>query len=245
VRRIHAHFLPSLTTPKELAGGDVVVIDVLRATTVIVHALAAGARQVVPCRQVDQARRIASTFAREQVVLGGERGGLPIEGFDLGNSPSEYTAETVGGKTLVFTTSNGTLAMMSCPLARRVVIGAFVNLSAVAENLKTSANVHLLCAGTLGEVTREDVLLAGALVERWTDRPHSEMALNDQATIARDAWRSVTSASLNLPAELRNTQGGRNVVRLGLEPAIDDAARIDRFAIVPELDPVAMRIRGG
>jgi 2-phosphosulfolactate phosphatase len=160
---IQAHFLPQLTTPEALAGQTVVVIDVLRATTVITTALAAGARRVIPCLEVDEARQIAARLPKNEVLLGGERHGLPIEGFDLGNSPADYTAERVAGRTLVFTTTNGTQAMRQCHQARRVLIGAFVNLRAVVAALTESESVHLLCAGTNGAITREDVLLAGAI----------------------------------------------------------------------------------
>ncbi len=118
-RTLAVHFLPSLVTPEELSGGDVVMIDVLRASTTITHALAAGAKCIVPCREVDEARRLVQTLAGEPVLLGGERGGLPIDGFHLGNSPNEFTAAAVRGKTIAFTTTNGTLALMQCRTAAR------------------------------------------------------------------------------------------------------------------------------
>src|SRR5205823_10380648 len=139
----------------------VVVIDVLRATTTIVHALAAGAREVVPCLEVEDARRIAAELGKA-AILGGERRGLPIPGFDVGNSPAEYTRQRVGGKTVVFTTTNGTRAMQRCKFASRVLLGAFVNFSAVCRELAVVDHVALVCAGTDGHVTREDTLLAGA-----------------------------------------------------------------------------------
>lgn len=243
MRTLRAHFLPDLTTPDALAGGVVVVIDVLRASTVIVHALAAGAREVIPCLEIEDARRVAAGLL---AVLGGERGGLPIEGFDLGNSPEEYTPEKVAAKTVVFTTTNGTRAMQQCRQAKRVLIGAFVNARAVVEALRGEDHVHLLCAGTRGEITREDVLLAGLLAERISaslDEGAQPAEINDQLLLARECFR----ASVNLPAgtfdiddqlrrELRRTQGGCNLLAIGLDLDIDAAARIDRFSIVPELD---------
>src|ERR1041384_8191351 len=106
-RTINVHLLPILVEPHELAGKLVVVIDVLRATTMIIHALAAGAKAVIPFLEVAGARELAERLPG-QAVLGGERGGNRIAGFDLGNSPLEYTPAAVGGKTLVFTTTNGT-----------------------------------------------------------------------------------------------------------------------------------------
>src|SRR5262245_57387196 len=111
LRPLNVHLLPELTTPEALTGGVVVVIDVLRATTTITTALAAGARRVIPCLDVADARAAAANSPEGECVLGGERQGLRIEGFDLGNSPNEYTPASVGGKTLVFSTTNGTKAM--------------------------------------------------------------------------------------------------------------------------------------
>ena len=154
------HFLPVLVTPEELAAGDVVMIDVLRASTTITQALVSKATAVIPCREVEEARQTAGGLPPKTAVLGGERGGLPIPGFDIGNSPAEYTPATVQGKLVVFTTTNGTLALLQCRAAARVLIGSFVNLSAVIDKLNGDRPIHLLCAGTRGRITREDVLSA-------------------------------------------------------------------------------------
>src|SRR5262245_17681938 len=103
--QLDVYLLPDLAEPAALAAKTVVVIDVLRATTTIVHALAAGAREVVPCLEVEEARQVAARLGKV-AVLRGERGGVAIAGFDVGNSPAEYTRERVGGKTVVFTTTN-------------------------------------------------------------------------------------------------------------------------------------------
>jgi 2-phosphosulfolactate phosphatase len=250
---LKAHFLPALTTPDELAGTTVVVIDVLRATTVIPHALAAGAHEVIPCLEVADAMQAAAKLPQGRAVLGGERGGLKIEGFDLGNSPDEFTPKSVGGKTLVFTTTNGTRAMMHCRQARRVLLGSFVNGSAIVDALAAEDDVRLLCAGTRGEVTREDVLFAGfvaeALFRRIADRAPA-VEVNDQLLIARDCWQALLAAQVgndlgrSLASTLRATQGGRNLKKLGLEHDIDLAAKIDRFALAPQLDLHTWRIAG-
>lgn len=248
---LKAHFLPALTTPEELAGGAVVVIDVLRATTVITHALAAGAREVIPCLEVDDAIQVAGRLPKGHVVLGGERGGLPIQGFDLGNSPDEFTPDTVGGKTLVFTTTNGTRAMTACRQARRVLVGAFVNASAVVAALSGESDIHLLCAGTRGQITREDVLFAGFVADRIIqlsgDSSHAP-DINDQLLIARGCWQAFAGneedqgIAGSLAVALRSTQGGRNLKKIGLEHDIDVAARVDFFNVVPELDVIAWKI---
>lgn len=96
-------------------------------TTTIAYALAAGAVEILPCAEVEAAQKLAATLPPGRALLGGERLGLPIKGFDLGNSPSGYTRERVAGRTVVFTTTNGTRALERCRLAQRVLPGAFVN----------------------------------------------------------------------------------------------------------------------
>ena len=242
MNRVNTHFLPQLLEPKNLDGSTVVVIDILRASTTIISALAAGARTVHPCREVAEAVRIAAQLG-PSVVLGGERDGLPIEGFQLGNSPSEYTSEVVGGKNIVFTTTNGTLAMESCRAADRVLIGAFANQSAVVESLATQPQVDLVCAGTHGEVTREDVLFAGAVVARLS---RSEIVMNDASRLARDAWCYLESAPAELLTNaLQESQGGRNLVKIGHGDDIAHAAQVDTTNLLPELDVCNWQIYRG
>jgi 2-phosphosulfolactate phosphatase len=241
--QLDVFLLPALVEPAALAERAVVVIDILRATTTIIHALAAGATEVVPCLEIEDARA-AARRASGGVVLGGERGGLPITGFDLGNSPAEYTRERVAGKTVVFTTTNGTRAMLRAKLARRVLLGAFVNLSAVCRELLDARDVALVCAGTDGHVTREDTLFAGAVVDDLA-RSNQPRRLNDQAEIAADAWRTAVRMLTDRPLgmTLRDSRGGRNLVEIGQADDIDLAAQIDRFDIVPELDPASLVVR--
>ena len=108
---LKVHALPKLVDPQELQGGTVVVIDVLRASTTIVHALEAGATEVVPCVEVDDAFAMAGQFSADEYVLGGERDALPIEKFDVGNSPKDYLPHVVANKTLILTTTNSTRAL--------------------------------------------------------------------------------------------------------------------------------------
>jgi 2-phosphosulfolactate phosphatase len=241
-RPLDVYLLPALVEPSALAGKTVVVIDVLRATTTILHALVAGAVQVVPCQEISETQSLAAANP-QGTITGGERGGQRIPGFDLGNSPQEYTRERIVGKTLAFTTTNGTRAMLRCKLAQRVLIGAFVNFSAICRELAACDEIALLCAGTDGHVTREDTLFAGAVVDDLaSERPY---ALNDQAEIAADAWRACTRdlTANPLSRSLRASRGGRNLIEIGQENDIDLAAQMDRFDIVPELNLQTWQIR--
>jgi 2-phosphosulfolactate phosphatase len=241
MRQFHVHFVPALAPPEAFAGSIVVVVDVLRATTTVVHALAAGAREVAAAETVEEARALASRLPPGEALLAGERGGLRIEGFDLGNSPAEFTPARCEGKSIVLTTTNGTRAVRHARRARRVLLGAFVNFSAVCFELaEADGDVHVLCAGTDGAVALEDALFAGALAATLADR--GGFVLDDAARIAWDAFEghgSVLASAFELSA------GGRNLAAVGLASDLFCAARIDRFGLVPEASGDPMRITVG
>jgi 2-phosphosulfolactate phosphatase len=243
-KHVFAHFLPALTEQQFLAGDTVVVIDVLRASTTIAFALAAGAKEVIPCLQLPDARELKCKLGTD-ALLGGERDGVKIEGFDLGNSPREYLPEVVEGKTIVFTTTNGTKALQACVGAGRVLIGGFVNLSTVSAAISADERVHLLCAGTGDQITREDVLLAGALAEQIYVE-HVSARLNDQALLAIDAWQAATGGVRDpqlIARCLKASQGGRNLEAIGLAGDIRIAAAVDALQVLPQLDRARWSIR--
>jgi 2-phosphosulfolactate phosphatase len=239
-REVHVHLLPQLAAG-QLTGCVAVVIDVLRATTVIVHALAAGACCVRPCAEVEEARALADSLPAGKVILGGERGGSPLPGFDLGNSPREYTAASCRDRTVVLTTTNGTRALLHAAEAERVLVAGFINFSAVCEQLRPDRRpVHIVCAGTAGEVSLEDTLLAGALVEDLCDG--CEVQLNDGARLA---WDCFENHGCCLVGALEISRGGANLLRLGYDEDIQAAARVDQFALVPELRRDPLRVEVG
>ena len=241
--------LPSLIKPESLCGQTVVVVDVLRATTTITHALLNGCEQVLPQPSIEAARAAHTDFAGES-LMGGERGGKIVDGFHNGNSPIEYTPEVIKGKTLILATTNGTVAMERCRSANRILIGAMVNLGAVADALKDTPQVTVVCSGTDRFITSEDVIFGGALVERLVEmrsaagKPIGQ--LTDNATIALNHWRQTKHAVKNgreLVDHFRNAKGGINLVKIGHDPDIQFAAQIDSVPVVPELDIATWSIR--
>src|SRR5260370_26043447 len=138
-KEVRVHLVCDGVRPECLAGRLDVVIDVLRATTAIVHALAAGCTVVRPCAGVDEARQLAGEMRAGHVLLAGERDGRPVAGFDLGNSPKDYTATRCKNQTLVLTTTNGTRALVRCQSAARILVAAFVNYNAVCEQIRLDA----------------------------------------------------------------------------------------------------------
>jgi 2-phosphosulfolactate phosphatase len=236
-RSVHVHLSPLLVPPARLHGCVAVVIDVLRATTTIVHALAAGCGSVVPVAEVEEARRLAAGASGEY-LLAGERDGLPLPGFDCGNSPGEFTPARCGNKVLVLTTTNGTRALLHAALAERVLVGAFVNFSAVCEQLINEPRpIHIVCAGESGSVALEDTLLAGAFAGSLGDKGLSPG--NDGARLALDCF---AQHGRNLEQALISGSGGSRLRALGYDEDIRAAARVDTFALVPELRRDPLRI---
>ena len=239
-REVCVHLLPQMAVAGRLAGSLAVVIDVLRATTTIVHALAGGCIGVRPCAEVDEARKVADGLPAGKVLLGGERGGLPLPGFDLGNSPGEYTPRRCKGTTLVLTTSNGTRALIRAAEAERVLVAAFVNFSAVCEQIQRDPRpLHIVCAGAEGEPCIEDTLLAGALVDFLCEE--ADVRLNDSARLA---WDCFENHGRILAGALEVSAGGVHLRAIGYASDVVTAAEVDRFALVPELrrDPLELTV---
>ena len=248
-----------------LNEGTAVIIDILRASSTMITALQNGATRVIPCGTTEEAFRLRDRSPQDSILLGGERGGVKIQGFDFGNSPAEYNTVAVAGRTVVFTTTNGTKAILKASTAATILIGAFLNRAAIADRLRQEhRNTHLVCAGTDGIVTGEDVLFAGAIVDELIGHnvPESQNSvsaswtLNDSAVMAWSLWRKTVAdiaqgdaktptqlTSEQLAQAMRNTQGGRNLVSLGYDSDISLCSQLDQFRIIPELDRVQNCLR--
>jgi 2-phosphosulfolactate phosphatase len=231
-------FLPRDLMPADVAGRTVVVFDVFRFTTTLTTAMAAGAAAVWPFGNLDAARQAWGAFNGPKLLCG-ELEALRPEGFDLGNSPGEYTPDRVAGKTLFFSTTNGTVAVLAAESASagdpppHLFAGALVNASAVAGAVLAAGNdLTLLCSGTEGRFSAEDVIGAGAVLAAVQAKSGVELR-SDRAIIALAAFQSVRE---DLLASLRLTHGGHNIRRNRLDPDIALAARVDVFDVVPRLE---------
>ncbi|MFT5325722.1 MAG: 2-phosphosulfolactate phosphatase [Planctomycetaceae bacterium] len=250
-RSLTVHLLPALFEPPDLCSGFAVVTDVLRATTTVAYALKNGARGIIPCESIEEAvAHRGESAGGSSFLLGGERGGEPIAGFDLGNSPSEWSRETVADREIAFTTTNGTRALLRSASADRIVTGAFANLQAVCDLLsEDSRPIHIVCAGTVGKVSTEDCLFAGALVDRLLagssqagGLAEERFTLCDAARLVLSHWKVAASTPDGLFQAMKAGSGGRNLMRLGLEADIRTAATLDQVDLVPEYLPQSRRI---
>jgi 2-phosphosulfolactate phosphatase len=248
LRTVHVHLLPDLIPVGAVVGKTAVIIDVLRASSTIVTALENGASAVIPCGDPAAARQLRGTSSSSDVLLGGERHGVRIEGFDLGNSPAEYTPSVVAGRRIVFTTTNGTRALLKCHAADQIVIGCWLNLASLAAWLcEVTGEVHLVCAGTDGIVAGEDVLAAGAIVQELEKRLSEGLRMNDSAAIARNAAAQLLDAAANPNAILADyfatTQGGRNLIGINQQADLPLCAAISSSRCIPLLDSRSGELR--
>lgn len=217
-------------TPALVAGRAVVIIDVLRWSTVVITALAHGAERVEAFAEPEDALDRAHEIGRASVVLGGERGMLALPGFDVGNSPVEYGPERVHGRAVLSTTTNGTRALLAATDARVVRIGAFVNLSAVARalraDLESGRAVTLVAAGQAGAEALEDTACAGAIAEVLRDAAPSDAGTQRAVAIWRAQASSVTRVIAVAPHAASLRAGG-------LEGDLALAAVIDAYDFAP------------
>jgi len=228
VVRVDVAFPPAALPPAALAGATALVIDVLRASTTMVTAVAHGCLAMLPVAEVDEARRRARSLPG--ALLAGERGGDPPEGFDLGNSPLEFTRERVGGRTIVFTTSNGTRALLAARPATAVGVAGFVNLTAAADwALGQGRRLVIVCAGELGSRSVEDETCAGLLVDRvLTTDP--EAVVGPAALEAADAARPYAK---DLARLAQDAPHARKLASHGRSPDVTACLTRDAFCLVP------------
>jgi 2-phosphosulfolactate phosphatase len=233
--RLDVFFGAHDVAPGDTAGRLVAVIDVLRASTSIAAALANGARAVIPLESSDDVVSRAKAFARGEVRLAGERKMLAIPGFDLGNSPREFTSEAVAGKTVLICTTNGTGALTSVQGARDVVVASYVNFSAVLALLRAalrgSVDVAIICAGRGRQFSLEDAACAGRFVHHVTRRL-TGVEPNDAAIAASLIDRKYGD---NLMRLFLTSAHGRALREAGFGDDLPLCGSVDAFPVVPVL----------
>lgn len=231
--RVDVFFTPQELAPSDVANRVVAVVDVLRASTSIAVALANGARAVMPLANSEEVVSRSKSLTKSEVRLAGERKSKQIEGFDMGNSPLEYTKEVVEGKTIVTTTTNGTPAILAVQGARDVVIASYVNFSAVLSMLRSAArggtDVTLLCAGQDRRFALEDAACAGMFVQQITAK-HPKAETNDAAKAATLIDKKYGT---NIVRLLRSCAHGIVLEEAGFGDDLEVCADLDAYPVVP------------
>ncbi|HTO94315.1 MAG TPA: 2-phosphosulfolactate phosphatase [Bacteroidota bacterium] len=239
--RIDLCFTPAQTDELALRDKTVVVIDVLRASTTIITALERGAREIIPVATVESAVKISGNLFGDVILLGGERNGKMIEGFNLGNSPAEYTAERVRGKAIIFSSTNGSQALVRARYARDLLVCAFVNMGTVAEALSGGGrDFTIVCAGNNGMLSLEDSVCAGMLIARVSAALESAPELTDGALAARTLYRAFGRGILKM---IRASDHGRHLEEIGFGDDLKTCAGVDTLFVLPQLDGNVIRLK--
>lgn len=217
---------PNLIDLYDLEGKIVVVVDILRATSVMVTALAHGAKSIIPVASLDEAKE----YQAKGYLCAAERGGAQVDGFPLGNSPFSYMDDKIKDQEIVQTTTNGTLAISKSSEADEILIGAFLNLSAVANHIKSSSKDLLIhCAGWKGKTNMEDTLFAGALIEKLSD---SHDLGCDTPHIALTYYQSEKH---RLVETITNSAHAKRLNRLSVIEDIKFCCELDTYSVLPKL----------
>lgn len=231
--RIDVYFVPQEVTASDVANKVVAIVDVLRASTTIAVALANGARAVIPLPSSEEVVSRAKTLARSEVRLAGERKMQPVPGFDLGNSPREFTKEAVEGKTILMSTTNGTSAVLAMQGARDVVIASYVNLSAVLSMLRAAlrggTDVAIVCAGHERHYALEDAACAGLFVQHITTK-NAKAETNDAAQTAMVINKKYGD---NLKRLFKESAHGAALADAGFADDLVACAEVDSYPVLP------------
>lgn len=210
--KISVYATPDSIMEKDLKDQAIVVVDVLRATSTMISALYNGCKEVIPVTEIEEAINMSKNYDKDSYLLCGERNAQPIEGFHLSNSPLEYKREIVEGKTILFTTTNGTRAMRMTSDARSVVACSMINVDAVAEYiLDLGCDTVFVCAGTEGRFSLDDCITAGAVISRIKSKKDVDM--DDLAIVAVTAY---DNACGRIHEVLKDTVHYKKLAALGL-----------------------------
>jgi 2-phosphosulfolactate phosphatase len=226
-RNLEVCLTPALLHLHDFTESIVVVIDIFRATSSICYGIDNGAVSIIPVATVEA----CESYRDSDFLLAAERNGEVVDGFDFGNSPFSYVKEKVGGKTIVLTTTNGTHAINMSRGASKIVIGSFLNISALCNWLKTQPNdVLLLCSGWKDKVNLEDTLFAGGVVHHLKNENYSL----DDAGIASEDLYNMAKGDLDL--YLKKTSHSERLKKLGIEEDIAFCLKLDITSSIPVLD---------
>ncbi|MGC8594516.1 MAG: 2-phosphosulfolactate phosphatase [Candidatus Kryptoniota bacterium] len=237
--RVEVLFTPAEVDELSMRSKNVVIIDVLRASSTICTALTNGAKEIIPTPDVESATKIASNLSPDSHLLGGERQGKRIDGFHLGNSPLEYSAEKVAGKTIVFTTTNGTGAIYKCRYASVAIIGSFLNLSAVVQVMRETGNEWtILCAGQQANFSIEDAACAGMILSKLNT---SQLAETDDAGLT--CMILYKNFKGNILRMMKKSSHGQYLISIGMKEDLKYCSEVDKLSVIPVIDGVSIRVK--
>ncbi|MEO9483402.1 MAG: 2-phosphosulfolactate phosphatase [Ekhidna sp.] len=226
MRTIEVCLTPDLIHQHELDGKIVVVVDIFRATSCIVTGLANGVVAIKPVGEVDEAKALG----KAGYLMAGERGGIKLPEFDMGNSPFEYQKDSVKGKKIAISTTNGSQAIIKSENAKEIIIGAFLNIESVANYLlQSKANVVIHCAGWKGTPNLEDTLFAGALIDECAEEMETA---GDSALVAHQLY---IANHENLFGIAKQSSHAERLSGFGIEEDLEFCMTENEYQVVPKL----------
>ncbi len=229
--RIDVFFTPHEINEDRLKDRTAVVVDVLRFSTTVCAALSAGAKEIIPADSIEAAIQLANNLSRDAILLCGEREGKLIPGFNLGNSPLEYTPKKVKGKTLVFGTTNGSPTLVKSRASARTVVTGFVNLAAtVTALLDAKQATVIICAGKLGQFALEDAVCAGMIIHELLQRSKSRWELSDSARAAQHLY---DRDHLSLLPMISECEHGSYLSQIGMQDDLPVCIEVNRLPVLP------------
>lgn len=242
--KIDVRFDPFELDELELRGKNIVVIDVLRSSTTIAVALSNGAREIIPVESIENAVKISGSLFGDVTLRGGERNGKMIQGFNLGNSPLEYTEATVKGKSIIFCTTNGSVAMYKSRFAQNLAVGSFVNMTRVVEFIRNvGSDFLLICAGranAFSNFSLEDAVCAGMMVNSLAGAKNTTIELTDSALATRALYKTYGRSLLKM---MKTTEHGRYLIDIGFLEDVRIAAEVDTVPVLPTLSGNVIKLR--
>lgn len=238
--RVDVFFTPAELDEMYLNDKNIVVIDVLRSSASIAMALQNGAKEIIPVSTIESAVKISGSLFGDVTLRAGERNSKMIEGFNLGNSPIEFTQDIVKGKSIIFMTTNGSGAILKGRHAKNLVVASFVNLSAVISFLKTLIeDFVIICAGAENNFCIEDAVCAGKIIERLKKEIDYTLILNDAGSAAVALNKHHGRSILKM---LRSSEHGKYLVEIGFDKDLKACGEIDSIQILPRLIGNVLRI---
>lgn len=220
-------FTADEVSQEKTEGKICVVIDVLRATSVMITALHNGAEKIFPFKDIKTIQERCENL--KNIIKCGERNALKIDGFDLGNSPLEFTKEKVFGKDIYMSTTNGTKAVENSLSAEKIIICSFLNVKSVSEKLlEYKKDVVIVCAGTNGKFSLDDTLCAGLIIKEM--QKHTEIQMNDVLLAAV----RISESHENIKDILKGSTHYERLLSLGFEKDMEHIFSLNKYSIVPE-----------
>jgi 2-phosphosulfolactate phosphatase len=228
----------------QLRDKNVIVLDVLRASSTITVALNNGAREIIPVASIESAVKISGSLFGEVTLRGGERNGKAIEGFNLGNSPLEYSETAVRGKSIIYCTTNGSVAMAKSRYARTLAVGSFINLTATTDFIRVENKDFLfICAGranSIGNFSMEDAVCAGMMIQNLLKAESLEVELSDSAKAAHALSKSFGRSILKM---LKTSEHGKYLIEIGFAEDLKICARLDSVPVLPILTGTVIKLK--